>query len=42
MTAAAQSAGATGKMLIITGAATPLARRNLAARGWKAQERAKF
>ncbi len=42
MTAAAQSGGATGKTLVITGAATPLARRNLAARGWKVEERAKL
>ena len=42
MTAAAESGGATGKTLVITGAATPLARRNLAARGWKVQEHAKF
>ena len=42
MTAAARSGGATGKTLVITGAATPLARRNLAARGWKVEERAKL
>ena len=42
MTAAAQSSGATSKTLVITGAATPLAKRNLAERGWKVQERAKF
>ena len=42
MTAAARSGGATGKTLVITGAATPLARRNLAARGWKVEEHAKL
>jgi hypothetical protein len=41
-TAAAQSGGAAGKTLVITGAATPLARRNLAARGWTVQERAEL
>ncbi len=42
MTAAARSGGATGKTLVITGAATPLARRNSAARGWKVEEHAKL
>ncbi len=42
MTVEAQSSGARSKTLVITGAATPLAKSNLAARGWKVQERAKF
>lgn len=42
MTAEAQNSGAANKTLVITGAATPLARSNLAARGWTVQERAKF
>ncbi len=42
LAAVANSAAANGKTLAITGTATPLARRNLAARGWKLEERASF
>ncbi len=42
MTAAAQKDGATSKTLIITGAATPLAKARISARGWTLEERAKL
>jgi hypothetical protein len=41
MTAAAQKDGATSKTLVITGAATPLAKTRVSARGWTLEERAK-
>ncbi len=42
MTAAAQKGGATSKTLVITGAATPLAKTRVSARGWTLEERAKL
>lgn len=42
LAAVASSAAANAKTLAITGTATPLARRSLAARGWKLRERASF
>jgi hypothetical protein len=42
MTAAAQKDGATSKTLVITGAATPLAKARISARGWTLEERAKL
>jgi hypothetical protein len=42
LTSVATSAAAKSKALAITGTATPLAKRNLASRGWKLRERASF
>ena len=42
LTAQAKAAGGSSRVFAITGTATPLARRNLAAAGWTVKERASF